>query len=104
MRNQMEAQIRTHVQCVLPRCCSDHDLAVCFSVAPDSNPRPPIGLPPATTLVHPRAGGGQGGYCERVAGLFEADPTPYSSALGTGAPTSSPDPFLLLFHPDHPRD
>ena len=104
MRNQLEAQIRTHAQYVLPRCCLDHDMAVCFSVAPNSNLRPPTGLPQATTSVHPRAGGGQGGYSERVACLSEADPTPYSSAPGTGAPTTSPDPFLLLFLPDHPRD
>ena len=51
-----------------------------------------------------RAGCVQGGYPERVADLFETGPTPYSSALGTGAPTSSPDPFFLLFFPDHARD
>ena len=100
----MEAQIARMRSAFYHGVAPDHDLAVCFSVAPDSNPRPPIGLPPATTSVHPRAGGGQGGYSERVAGLFEVDPTPYSSALGTGVLTSSSDPFLLLFHPDHPRD
>ena len=103
MRNQLEAQIRTHAQCVLPRCCLDHDihgrLFLCSTEFKSS-----AGLPQATASVHPRAGIGQGGYSERVAGLFQAGPTSYSSALGTGAPTSSPDPFLLLFLPDHPRD